>query len=192
MDKTRLTTALDTDIGVPLKPVRRIEVLAGMAGRRRVWTLEQKLALVSEMERCDNVAAFAREREVSMAPLYTWRRELRYAIEAAKLPPREEPMFVPVVGGTSQPSSHDRADHLPRIGYTPTALWLPLMRGRDHRGTGSGAHRRGWHPYRSADRAGTGCQVRRSPAPPRQAQIYPSQGIDLDRSTLADWVGRAA
>ena len=26
----------------------------------------------------------------------------------------------------------------------------------------------------------------------RQAQIYTRQGVDLDRSTLADWVGRAA
>ena len=26
----------------------------------------------------------------------------------------------------------------------------------------------------------------------RQAQIYARQGIELDRSTLADWVGRAA
>ncbi len=26
----------------------------------------------------------------------------------------------------------------------------------------------------------------------RQAQIYARQGIDLDRSTLADWVGRSA
>jgi len=78
-----------------------------MAGRRRVWTLEQKLALVSEMERCDNVAAFAREREISTALLYTWRTELRYAIEAAKLRPRNEPMFVPVVGGASQLSSPD-------------------------------------------------------------------------------------
>jgi len=26
----------------------------------------------------------------------------------------------------------------------------------------------------------------------RQAQIYARQGIDLDRSTLADWVGQAA
>jgi len=26
----------------------------------------------------------------------------------------------------------------------------------------------------------------------RQAQIYARQGINLDRSTLADWVGRAA
>lgn len=106
MDETRLTSALGTDIGVPLKPVRRIEVLAGMPGRRRVWTLEQKLALVSEMERSDNIAAFAREREISTALLYTWRRELRYAMEAAKLPPRDESMFVPVVGG-SPPSSSD-------------------------------------------------------------------------------------
>ena len=76
MDGTRLTSALDTDIGVPLKRVRRIEVLPGMRGRRRVWTLEQKLALISEMERSDNIAAFAREREISTALLYTWRREL--------------------------------------------------------------------------------------------------------------------
>ncbi len=26
----------------------------------------------------------------------------------------------------------------------------------------------------------------------RQPQIYARQGVDLDRSTLADWVGRAA
>lgn len=109
MNKACLKTALDTDIGVRLKPVRRIEVLAGMPGRRRVWTVEQKLELVAEMERCDNVAAFAREREISTALLYTWRRELRYAMEAAKLPPRDEPMFVPVVGG-SPPSSSDSID----------------------------------------------------------------------------------
>lgn len=77
-----------------------------MPSRRRVWTLDQKLALVSEMERSDNIAAFAREREISTALLYTWRRERRYAMEAAKLPPRDKPMFVPVVGG-SPPSSSD-------------------------------------------------------------------------------------
>lgn len=107
MDNASLTTALDTDTGVPLRPFRRIEVLSGMAGRRRVWPLEQKLALVAEMERCDNVAAFAREREISTALLYTWRRELRYAVEAAKLPPRNEPMFVPVAGEASSPVLHD-------------------------------------------------------------------------------------
>lgn len=107
MNDATLTTALDTDIGVPLKPVRRVELLSGMAGRRRTWTLEQKLALVADMERCDNIAAFARERDVSTALLYTWRRELRYAVEASKLSPRNEPMFVPVVGDTSPPVSHN-------------------------------------------------------------------------------------
>ena len=107
MDDATLTTALDTRAGVGLRPVRRVELLSGMAGRRRVWTLEQKLALVSEMERCDNIAAFARERDISTALLYTWRRELRYAV-ASKISPRNEPMFVPVVGETSPPVSHDR------------------------------------------------------------------------------------
>lgn len=89
MDETRLTTALDTNIGVRLRPVRRIENTAGMASRCRFWTLQQKLALVSEMERCDNVTAFARKREISTALLYTGRRELRYAMEATMLSPRE-------------------------------------------------------------------------------------------------------
>ena len=106
MDEPPLTTALDTHIGVPLKPAGRVEVLGRLSGRRRVWTLEQKLELVAEMERRDNVAAFAREQEISTALLYTWRRELRYAMEASKLPPRDEPLFVPVVGG-SPPSSSD-------------------------------------------------------------------------------------
>lgn len=107
MEDTTLATALDTDTGLALKPVRRVELLSGMAGRRRIWTLEQKLALVAEMECCDNIAAFARERDVSTALLYTWRRELRYAVEASKIPVRNEPMFVPVVGQTSAPLSND-------------------------------------------------------------------------------------
>jgi len=107
MDEATHRTALDTRTGVALKPVRRVELLSGMAGRRRVWTLEQKLVLVAEMERCENIAAFARERDVSTALLYTWRRELRYAVEASKIPPRNEPMFVPVVGETSPPISDD-------------------------------------------------------------------------------------
>ena len=91
MDETRPTSALAPDIGVHLKPVRRIEVLAGMPGWRRVWMLRQKLALVSEMERRHNIAAFAREREIRTALLYTWRRELHYTMEAAKLPHETSP-----------------------------------------------------------------------------------------------------
>jgi transposase len=59
------------------------------------------------MEHCDNIAAFSRERDVSTALLYTWRRELRYAVEASKIAPSSEPMFVPVVGETSSLVSRD-------------------------------------------------------------------------------------
>jgi hypothetical protein len=45
MDEHRVTTALDTHIGVPLKPAGRVEVLGRLSGRRRVWTVELKLEL---------------------------------------------------------------------------------------------------------------------------------------------------
>lgn len=86
MDDTRFASALDTDTEAALRPVRRVEVLTEMAGRRRIWTLEEKLALVAEMERCGNIAALSRERGVSTSLLYTWRRELRYAAQATRRP----------------------------------------------------------------------------------------------------------
>lgn len=58
MDDTSPAIALDTEIGATLKPFPRIAVLVGMVGRQRVLTLDQKLALVVEMKRCGNVAAF--------------------------------------------------------------------------------------------------------------------------------------
>src|SRR5260221_5395875 len=45
---------------------------------------------------------------------------------------------------------------------------------------------RSWHL--KACRPGSGVEIRRSSAVYRQAQIYARQGIELDRSTLADWV----
>lgn len=104
MDDTRFASALDTDTEAALRPVRRVEVLTEMAGRRRIWTLEEKLALVAEMERCGNIAALSRERGVSTSLLYTWRRKLRYAAQASQLPPRQEPMFVPVMAQASSPA----------------------------------------------------------------------------------------
>lgn len=104
MDDATATSTLDTDAGRALKPVGRFAVLKGMTGRRRTWTLEEKLALVAEMERSGNIAAFSRERDVSTSLLYTWRRELRYAVEARQLPPRPNPMFVPVLEKASAPA----------------------------------------------------------------------------------------
>lgn len=107
MDDTRFASALDSDTEAALRPVRRIEVLTKMAGRRRIWELEEKLALVAEMERCGNIAALSRERGVSTSLLYTWRRELRYAVQASQLPPRQDPAFVPVVAQAASPALGD-------------------------------------------------------------------------------------
>jgi transposase len=57
MEDNNPTSALDTRIGVAREAIGRPEVLRDMAGRRRIWTLEQKLAIVAELERCDNIAA---------------------------------------------------------------------------------------------------------------------------------------
>ena len=110
MEHGIFTSGLDTRSGVGLKPAGRAEVLRGMAGRRRIWTVEQKLAMVMQMERCGNVAAFAREHDIRSSLLYTWRRELRYALEASQPVEHEaEPAFIPVVADCPKPLSADVA-----------------------------------------------------------------------------------
>lgn len=127
MEDDSPTSALDTRTGVGGEPVRRPELLGSMAGRRRVWTLEQKLAVVARMERCDNIAAFARQHDIRTSLLYTWRRELRYALEARQVTSHAEPMFVPVVADSPKPLSNDVAIEVEvggavvRIGRTATA-----------------------------------------------------------------------
>ena len=112
MEDNNPTSALDTRIGVAREPISRPEVLRDMAGRRRIWTLEQKLAIVAELERCDNIAAFARRHDIRTSLLYTWRRELRYAVAARQVTDNDgdhAPMFVPVVADSPKPRSNDVA-----------------------------------------------------------------------------------
>lgn len=110
MEDDIVTSGLDTGTGVGLKPILRPEVLRGMAGRRRSWTLEQKLAMVSQMECCGNIAAFARQYDIRTSLLYTWRRELRYALEARQPAGHHaEPAFVPVVADSPKPPTGDVA-----------------------------------------------------------------------------------
>lgn len=91
-------TALDTSTGAAREPVRLVELLSGMVGRRRSWSLEEKLAIVAEAEGCDNMTALARRHDIRTSQLYTWRRELRYAMQAARGGKgSSEPLFVPVV-----------------------------------------------------------------------------------------------
>ncbi len=111
MEDVTPMSALDTRTGVGPEPVRRVELLSGMAGRRRSWTLEQKLAIVSEAEGCDNLTELARRHDIRTSQLYTWRRELRYALEAAGAANAfVEPRFVPVVADRDEsPRRHDMA-----------------------------------------------------------------------------------
>ncbi len=66
------------------------------------------------------------------------------------------------------------------------------MRERGRAGTSARADRRGRYSNRSADRAVLVAKYADHLPLYRQAQIYARQGIQLDRSTLADWTGRAA
>lgn len=97
MDDEALTTALDTRTGVGPELLRRAEILGPMVGRRRSWSLEQKLAIVAEAQHCDNLTELARRHDIRTSQLYTWRRELRYALEVQNGSRDPEPMFVPAV-----------------------------------------------------------------------------------------------
>lgn len=77
----------------------------------------------------------------------------------------------------------------------PAQICLPRLRGCNRAGSRSGPADRRRPSDRSDGHPGPGLKICRSSAALslyRQAQIYARQGINLDRSTLADWVGRAA
>lgn len=77
--------------GASPEGIQRYEVFAG-EGRRRYWSLEEKLSLVAQMATVDNISALARRHALRPSQLFTWRRELRYAAEATA-----SPAFVPAV-----------------------------------------------------------------------------------------------
>jgi hypothetical protein len=77
-------------------------------------------------------------------------------------------------------------------GGASTQICLPGLRGSGDAGARAGAADRGWIADRGDSGPGSGLQICRHLPLYRQAQIYARQGITLDRSTLADWVGRAA
>ena len=82
-------------------PARRFEVFTG-AGTRRSWTREEKAVIIAESYAgAESVTAVARRHGLRHTQLFTRRRELRQAAEAAgvALPVRTvpEPLFVPAV-----------------------------------------------------------------------------------------------
>lgn len=83
--------------------VRRFEVFTGAGGRRK-WTREEKAAIIAESYAgVESVCAVAKRHGLLHTQLFTWRREMRRAAEAAgvtlpvAIAPEPEPLFVPAV-----------------------------------------------------------------------------------------------
>ena len=66
--------------GAGSKAFRGVELFTGV-GRRRRFTTAEKLDLVAQMDGCDNISELARRHDLRPSQLFTWRRELRYAVE---------------------------------------------------------------------------------------------------------------
>jgi transposase len=74
-------------------PARRVEIFTG-AGRRRIWSEEEKAQIVAEsLAPGANVSALARERGLTPAQVFRWRR----ALSAARLAAAPALSFTPVV-----------------------------------------------------------------------------------------------
>lgn len=74
------------------KVVQRFEIFTG-AGRRRVWSANDKAAIVAEsFSGCETVCAVARRHGLSPSQLFAWRRVLRSDVADPSLS-----LFVPAV-----------------------------------------------------------------------------------------------
>jgi transposase len=70
------------------------------AGHRREWSDETRAAIIAESySGTESVSAVARRHALAPSQLFTWRRELRRAAQAAGIgaAPALEPFFVPAV-----------------------------------------------------------------------------------------------
>lgn len=84
----------------PERPIRRIEVITGVGGRRR-WTVDDKARIVEEtLEPGASVSVIARRHGLTPQQVFGWRREARKRSKEAG------PQFVPAV--VEVPSMHRR------------------------------------------------------------------------------------
>ena len=91
-----------------LGPVRRIEVFTG-AGRRRIWSDEDKARIVAESYGgLESVSAVARRYGLASSQLFGWRREAKRMVSAA------EPAFAAVVVEPVPVAAADAAAARPR------------------------------------------------------------------------------
>jgi transposase len=97
---------MDTEHSAITEPARRLEVFTG-AGRRRSWSLEDKMRIVGEIALTgDSVCAVARRHGLSPQQLFGWRRQLRE--DRAERPEADALRFVPAVvdAASSRPAVH--------------------------------------------------------------------------------------
>src|SRR6187397_371557 len=86
---------MDTEHSAITEPVRRIEVFTG-AGRRRIWSAEDKARIVAEsVTSGESVCAVARRHGLSPQQLFGWRRQARQP--AATSTDTDALRFVPAV-----------------------------------------------------------------------------------------------
>lgn len=79
------------------EPARRLEIFTG-AGRRRIWSVEQKAAIVAEsLGGVESASAVARRYGLTPPQLFAWRRQARSVSVVAK----ERLRFASVVVGAS-------------------------------------------------------------------------------------------
>lgn len=82
-----------TELTPKSEPAQRFEVFTG-AGRRRIWTAEEKARILSETEVPGaSVSAVARRHGLTPQQVFTWRRQARQAGETSG----EDPMMFAVV-----------------------------------------------------------------------------------------------
>lgn len=97
MDRDPLGAMSELCAGASSKPFRRVEVFTGV-GRRRRFSTAEKLDLVAQMDGFDNISELARRHDLRPSQLFTWRRQICYAMETVEgVAEAPQPMFVPAV-----------------------------------------------------------------------------------------------
>ena len=94
---------------------RRIELFTG-AGHRRIWTADEKAAIIAESySGAESVCATARRHGLTPTQLFTWRREAR---KRAAHDGEPTPLFVPAVvetgGSSGRKQAAERRSRAPR------------------------------------------------------------------------------
>ena len=87
------------------EPVRRLEVFTG-AGRRRIWTAEQKAQILAESyEGGEKVSAVARRHGLTPQQLFGWRRDAQRTVVRRRMGGRageSNSAFAPVIVEAAQ------------------------------------------------------------------------------------------